>query len=64
MVTQMQKDGLLYVRNAAGNATKASFLDDFDPVGGMLLSDITRARLVELVDGRLVLTETGKEAIA
>lgn len=58
----MHKQALEYVRNAGGNATVASLDDDFEPIGMMLRENLI-PMYIEEVDGKLVLTDAGRNAL-
>ena len=50
---------LSYVRNTAGNATLANFIEDWEPVGHMAWDQLQLLELVCLVGGRVHLTPQG-----
>jgi hypothetical protein len=55
---------MVYVRNTAGNATKAHFFDDHDPIGPWLWDVLEKGQFIEVnAAGKVVLTEKGKAEI-
>lgn len=55
---------LEYVRNTGGNATRAMLIEDFEPVGEALWNEMADLGLVLVGgDGRVRLTQSGKEAL-
>lgn len=54
---------LKYVRNTAGNTTKAHFLDDHDPVGPRLWDALDLTGLIRVVAGKVLLTSEGIEEL-
>lgn len=54
---------LQYVRNTGGNATIATFDDDFEPIGPMVRKELMPAYIVEQPDGKLALTDKGTAAL-
>lgn len=55
----MQKQALAYVKNTGGGATLAHFVEDHDPVGTQLWLELKEAGCVEVIDGRIWLTDAG-----
>lgn len=56
----MQRDFLAYVRNANGGATKAHFIDDWEPIGAQVWKELSDAQLVyENPAGIILLTMSG-----
>lgn len=54
------KQALQYIVNANGNATEETLIEDFEPIGELLLADIKRLGWVIVNDcGKLLLTATG-----
>lgn len=62
-VSEHQKQYLQYVVNAGGNATVATLDDDFEPIGPMIRRDLMPTFMVEQDDGKLALTDAGREAL-
>lgn len=62
-VSEHQKQYLQYVINTGGNATVATLDDDFDPIGPMIRRDLMPTYIVEQDDGKLALTDAGREAL-
>lgn len=49
-----------YIQNA-GNPTLEQFVEDWEPVGEMLRADLYKNNLVVQQEGRLYLTDEGKQ---
>ena len=50
---------LQYIRNTNGGATKANFIEDWEPVGGMEWELLVKAEFVEEIEGAIYLTKKG-----
>jgi hypothetical protein len=59
----MQRDGLEYVRNTNGGATKVHFMTDWEPIGPGLWVDLVQQGWVTLRDDRVVLTAAGQAVL-
>jgi len=57
------KRAIEYVRNTGGNCTVEIFDDDNSPIGFQLRRDIMPKYVVEQPNGKLTLTDAGREAI-
>lgn len=58
------KQALQYITNTNGNATEATLIDDFEPIGELLLADIKRRGFARVDDaGKLFLTLDGIAAM-
>lgn len=55
---------LQYVVNAGGNATIATFDDDFEPIGPMVRQELMPTYITEQPDGKLALTDKGNAALS
>jgi hypothetical protein len=55
---------LQYIVNTGGNATIATFDEDWEPIGPMLRRDLMPKHFIEGPDGKLALTDEGRAAIA
>ncbi len=62
-MTPQAKQAVEYVRNTGGNTTVAIFDDDHEPIGPMLRKEIMPMYVVEQSDGKLALTDAGRELI-
>jgi hypothetical protein len=62
-VQEHHKEYLQYVINTGGYATVANFDEDWEPIGPMLRADLMPEFIEENGDGKLILTEAGKEAL-
>lgn len=60
---RVEKYYLEYITNA-GNPTPAQFDDDWEPAGPMLRRTMAEDSLIEVLDGRMYLTEAGRKAVA
>jgi len=55
---------LEYVKNTAGNATVKHFEEDFEPIGGLMWSDLVESNLAfEGEDGYVRLTDAGRKML-
>lgn len=61
-MTRLQ--ALQYIRNTAGNATVANFVEDWEPVGGIEWDLLTRQYLAQEKDGKIYLTDRGEQRLA
>lgn len=52
---------LEYIKNSAGGATKENFIEDYEPVGQLVWSDLVEQRLVRIQNDKIYLTAKGKE---
>lgn len=57
------KQVLRWIENAQDGATVPNLIDDFEPVGEVVLQIIDNFGYVELNDGLLTLTPFGREAL-
>lgn len=57
------KEYLQYIVNTGGNVTIAGFDDDWEPIGPMLRRDLMPVFIVEQPDGKLALTDAGRDAL-
>jgi hypothetical protein len=53
--------GLQYVKSTNGGATVENFFEDWEPIGSHLWMRLTEKGLVEIVDGKIFLTELGEK---
>lgn len=60
---RVEKYYIEYIANA-GNPTPAQFDDDWEPAGPMLRKIMVEDGLIEVRDGHMHLTDTGRKAIA
>jgi len=60
---RVEKHYVEYIENA-GNPTPAQFDDDWEPAGPMLRRTMTEDGLIQVRDGRMYLTETGRKAVS
>lgn len=63
MIDRNQRKALQYVKNTNGGATKKDFFSDHNPIGKWLWEDVT-GMVMEDENGRIWLTEAGKEALS
>jgi len=61
-MSETTKQALQYVKNTGGGATKADFMDDHEPIGGLLWDSI-RVLVREDDHGRIFLTEDGEKVL-
>ena len=55
------KKYLRYIKNTNGHATKAAFIEDWEPIGNMVWNDLLNADLATLnMTGYVVLTPKGE----
>ena len=59
----MKTQALEYIRNTGGNASFLVFMEDHEPIGEMLWDDLFLLGLVDVIDGKVALTEKGISAI-
>lgn len=58
------KDGLQYVKNTNGGATKAHFMEDHEPIGERAWRDMDRSGYVRTDEnGRIFLTTEGEQLL-
>lgn len=57
------KQYLQYVHNTNGGASVANFVEDYEPIGGMVWNELVSRGLAEERDGRIHLTPLGEEAL-
>ena len=62
-VSEPTKRALQYVKNTNGGATKAIFIDDYEPVGELLWNSL-QSLVREDGNGRIWLTDDGKKILA
>lgn len=63
-MSQTLKRACEYVRNTAGNATREHFDEDHEPIGPRLWADLHYEGLVQVVDGKISLTDKGNEFLS
>lgn len=55
---------LQYVKNTGGGATVANFMEDHEPIGDALWSDLTDHGFVKIADERIYLTDSGIQQLS
>lgn len=64
IVTPMQKQALQYVVNTGANASRDHFLEDHDPIGQVLWTDLELEGLVTLNEhDKIILTDKGHDVL-
>lgn len=58
-MTGTQLEALKYLRNSNGGATKDNFVDDFDPIGGLLWDFLEENGLVVVKEDRIFPSDAG-----
>jgi hypothetical protein len=62
-VSNYQRQFIHYVANTGGGATKANFIEDWEPIGQRVWDELCGAGLIELNENqRVILTEKGRVA--
>ena len=54
-----RRELMQYIKNTNGGATLQNFSEDWEPIGGLAWGDLSKAGLVDLVDGKVTLTHAG-----
>lgn len=63
--TKQVRQAVEYVRNTNGGATKANFIEDFEPIGELLWEQVTKADLVFIhPNGKISLTVAGQAELS
>jgi hypothetical protein len=59
MISAMLKSALQYVRNTGGGATVEIFIEDHDPIGKTMWSELNKLNAVKIVDNKIYLSDIG-----
>jgi hypothetical protein len=63
-MTPQAKRAIAYVRNTGGGATVANFDEDHEPIGPLLRKEIMPAFVMEDANGKLILTDAGRNELS